>query len=318
MRRGAGNRRVRSDVRARMNPDQPFDDADEQPASVDLSAREQEDVERRRGAAARVVHEVIRQQGDEELRRPALSLMWSGIAGGIAISASLVGKSAMQTYLPDAEWRPLVASLGYSLGFLIVVLGRLQLFTESTLSAVIPIATHPTPRNLVRLGRLWGIVLLSNCLGTFIVALGMRYGLIGTSTGLSAMQETAREALAHEGWTGVAAAVPAGFLMAAIAWVLPSGRRQEFWIVLFFTYFISLGGFAHVVAGSAEVWMLVLAGELTLYAGVVTHILPVLLGNILGGTVLFAMLAHAGVRQELGERGDPDGTEPPVEDAVAP
>lgn len=278
---------------------------DEQPDDIDLSEREEEEVERRQAAAARVVHEVIRRQGDEELRRPALSLMWSGIAGGIAISASLVGKSAMQTYLPDAEWRPLVASLGYSLGFLIVVLGRLQLFTESTLSAVIPVAAHLTLGNLVRLARLWGIVLLANFAGTLFVAWGVRYGLIGTAEGLSAMQETAREALPHVGWTGVAAAVPAGFLMAAIAWVLPSGRRQEFWIVLFFTYFISLGGFAHVVAGSAEVWLLVLGGELGLADGILFHLLPVLFGNILGGTVLFALLAHAGVRQELG--GDDNG-----------
>lgn len=283
-----------------MTPGDPSSDGERESAGS-FSEREQADVERRQAAAARVVHEVIRRQGDEELRRPALSLMWSGLAGGIAISASLVGKSAMQTYLPDAEWRPLVASIGYSLGFLIVVLGRLQLFTESTLSAVIPVATHPTPKNLLRLLRLWSIVLLANCVGTFVVALGMRYGLIGTSAGLSAMQETAREALAHAGWTGVAAAVPAGFLMAAIAWVLPSGRRQEFWIVLFFTYFISLGGFAHVVAGSAEVWMLVLGGELGLASGILTHILPVLVGNIFGGTILFALLAHATVRQELGD-----------------
>lgn len=268
--------------------------------AVDLSEREQDEVERRQAAAARVVHEVIRRQGDEELRRPALSLMWSGVAGGIAISASLLGKSIIQAQLEPSEWRPLVSSFGYSLGFLIVVLGRLQLFTESTLSAVIPVATKASPRNLLRLARLWSIVLLANFAGTFVVAGGVQLGLIGTPEGLAAMHETAREALPHVGWAGVAAAVPAGFLMAAIAWVLPGGRRQEFWIVLFFTYFISLGGFAHVVAGSAEVWLLVMDGVVSPLDGVVRHILPVLLGNIIGGTVLFATLAHAGVRQELG------------------
>lgn len=282
--------------------EQSRDDEGEDEVPVDLSEREQEDVERRQSPAARVVHEIIRRQGDEELKRPALSLMWSGVAGGIAISASLLGKAAIQTHLPDAEWRPLVASVGYSLGFLIVVLGRLQLFTESTLSAVIPVATHPRPRNLMRLVRLWSIVFLANLAGTLAVALAVHFGLIGTERGAAAMMETAREALPHRGWAGAAAAVPAGFLMAAIAWVLPSGRRQEFWIVLFFTYFISLGGFAHVVAGSAEVWLLVLGGEVSAVDGVVRHILPVLAGNIIGGTVLFALLAHAGVRQELGER----------------
>lgn len=271
---------------------------------VDLSEQEQDEVQRRQAAAARVVHEVIRRQGDEELRRPALSLMWSGIAGGIAISASLMGKSVIQAQLEPSEWRPLVSSLGYSLGFLIVVLGRLQLFTESTLSAVIPVVTQPTARNLARLARLWSIVLLANFAGTLVVALGVHHGLIGTAEGWAAMRETAREALPHVGGAGVAAAVPAGFLMAAIAWVLPAGRRQEFWIVLFFTYFISLGGFAHVVAGSAEVWLLVLQGVVRPMDGLLRHILPVLAGNIIGGTVLFATLAHAGVRQELGGAGN--------------
>ena len=275
-------------------------DREEDDPGIELSEREEEEVERRQAAAARVVHEIIRRQGDEELRRPALSLMWSGIAGGIAISASLLGKSVIQSHLEPSDWRPLVSSLGYALGFVIVVLGRLQLFTESTLSAVIPVATHPTIRNLLRVTRLWIIVLLSNFAGTLVVTLSIHFGLVGTSDGIAAMRETAREALPHVGWAGAAAGVPAGFLMAAIAWVLPSGRQQEFWIVLFFTYFISLGEFAHVVAGSAEVWLLMLDGVVTPADGILLHIAPVLLGNIIGGTVLFALLAHAGVRQELG------------------
>ncbi len=46
--------------------------------------------------------------------------------------------------LPDAKWRPLVDSLGYSLGFLFVILGRQQLFTENTLTAILPLARRPT------------------------------------------------------------------------------------------------------------------------------------------------------------------------------
>ena len=272
---------------------------DDEDADVDLTEDERSDVRVRQAAPARVVHEVIRRQGDEELRRPSLSLMWSGLAGGVAITASLMGKALIQSHLPDVAWRPLVSSLGYALGFLIVVLGRLQLFTESTLSAVIPVATRPTLRNLARMAKLWVIVFLSNIAGTLAVALCIHYGLIGTAENAAAMNATAREALVHAGWAGVAAGVPAGFLMAAIAWVLPSGRRQEFWIVLFLTYFISLGAFAHVVAGSAELWLLMLSGELTPGGAVLERLLPVLAGNILGGTVLFALLAHAGVRQEL-------------------
>lgn len=275
------------------------DEEDAESPHVDLTRLEERDVEKRQAAAARVVHEVIRRQGDEELRRPALSLMWSGAAGGVAISSSLLGKSMLQAGLPDTPWRPLVDSLGYSLGFLIVVLGRLQLFTESTLSAVIPVVTSPTPRNVGRMLRLWSIVALSNFAGTFFIAACTHFRLIGNAADARAMLETAREVLPHVGWAGVTGGVPAGFLMASIAWVLPSARAQEFWIVLLFTYFISLGRFAHVVAGSADLWLLMLVGEVTPLAAVGSYLLPILVGNIIGGTVLFALLAHAGVRQEL-------------------
>jgi formate/nitrite transporter FocA (FNT family) len=266
---------------------------------VQLSETEEKQVEARKATASRVVHEVIRRQGDDELDRPAVSLMWSGLVGGIAISASLLGKSLFESHLPDAAWRPAVSSLGYALGFLVVILGRLQLFTESTLSAVIPVATKLTGGNLVRLLRLWSIVFLANMAGTLLVA-WLSYGQwIGTPETSAAMLETAREALKLQGWAGVRAGVPAGFLIAAVAWSLPAGRRQEFWIVLFFTYFISLGGFAHVVAGSCEAWLLWVAGQVALGDAVGGMILPALLGNVLGGTMMFALLAHAQVRQEL-------------------
>lgn len=229
---------------------------------IALDDAEEEQVEQRKATASRVVHEVIRRQGDDELDRPAVSLMWSGLVAGIAISASLLGKSLFEAHLPDAPWRSAVSSLGYALGFLIVILGRLQLFTESTLSAVIPVVTHFNGANLWRLARLWSIVFLANLAGTLLIAWMSSAQWIGTPETSAAMLATAHEALRHQGWAGVSAGIPAGFLVAAVAWSLPAGRRQEFLIVLFFTYFISFGGFAHVIAGSCEAWLLWLSGEI--------------------------------------------------------
>ena len=81
--------------------------------------------------------------------------------------------------------------------------------------------------------------------------------------------------------------------------VYPSARGQEFWIVLIFTYFIALGHFAHVVAGSGEAWLLAVAGETSFAHALFGIILPTLVGNIVGGTGLFALLAHAQVRAEI-------------------
>lgn len=274
-------------------------DRESRKKDIDLNAEEQATAAKRQPTSARILHEVIRRSGDEELDRPALSLLWSGMAGGVAISASLLGQALIESKLPDAPWRPLVASFGYTLGFLIVILGRLQLFTESTLSAVLPVATHPSLANLGRLLRLWGFVLGLNLIGTLMIATATQLSLIGAPEQRDAMLEVSRKLLEHDWLATLKLGVPAGFLIAAVPWILPVAQGQAFWIVLALTYFLALGGFAHVVAGSAEAWLLAVAGETTFAHAAFGLILPALIGNIIGGTGLFALLAHAQVRQEL-------------------
>lgn len=266
---------------------------------IDLSPEEGMQVRKLASADSYVVHEVIRRQGHGELRRPALALFWSGIAAGIAMASSVLGEGMLEAALPDTPWRPVLASFGYTVGFLIVILGRMQLFTESTLLATIPVATSPTWPNLLRLGRLWGIVFGANMIGTLFIMLLVGNHLIGFENHLEAMVELSRGLLAHTPGETLLGGIPAGFLLAAVAWSLPAGRGQEFWIILFFTYFVGLGGFAHVVAGSGEAWLLVVTGEASLQFAIFGFILPALAGNVIGGTLIFALLAHAQVSPEL-------------------
>lgn len=266
---------------------------------IDLDTEDRDSVVEHMGITAAIVHEVIRRQGDEELDRPAASLWWSGVAGGVAVSASILGHATMEHALPDTPWRPLVASFGYSLGFLIVILGRLQLFTETTLSAMIPVATHPSASNAGRMLRLWSIVFLANIVGTFLVAAVAESGLAGVAGQHDTMLALSRKLLERDALESLKAAIPAGFLIAAIPWTAPAARGQEFWIILLLTYFVALGEFGHVIAGSGEMWLLVLSGEASLGWGLGTFLLPTLIGNIIGGTALFAVLAHAQVAKEL-------------------
>jgi formate-nitrite transporter family protein len=277
-----------------------MDELEQREQDIDLTEAEREAVSKRQSANARVIHEVIRRHGDEEMERPTLSLVWSGLAGGVGISASVLGQSLLQEHLPDAPWTPLVASLGYTLGFLIVIMGRLQLFTESTLSAVLPVATHPTLKNVGRLLRFWSLVLAANLVGTLIIATLNEHELITSAAHRGAMLELSHHLLERDWLTTLKLGIPAGFLIAAVPWALPSARGQEFWIILILTYFIALGGFAHVVAGSGEAWLLALSGKTTYVNALFGIILPTLIGNIIGGTGLFALLAHAQVRPELG------------------
>jgi formate/nitrite transporter FocA (FNT family) len=279
-------------------------DSDEQAAkeaepSSTMSEGDKRAVGERGAGNAKVVHEVVRLQGDEELSRPIRSLLFSGFAAGVAICVSLMAEAFLQMRLPDAPWRELIVPLGYTVGFVIVILGNLQLFTETTVTAVLPLATHPTTRNVGRLLRLWLAVFVANMTGTFLVAALMASQIIIGPEQLRAALEVSRPILDHGFGTTLLLAMPAGFLIASIAWILPNARGSEFWVIMLITYVIALGKFSHVVAGAGEAWLLMLAGEASILRATAGFILPALIGNIIGGTGLFAVVAHGQVRDEI-------------------
>jgi formate/nitrite transporter FocA (FNT family) len=268
---------------------------------ADRDSAERGEIEDRSAPRATVVHEAVRKQGKEELSRPAGSLFWSGVAAGIAITASIIAQGALHHKLPaEMASRTLVSQLGYPLGFLIVILGRLQLFTEQTIVTVLPLVTRPSGRALAATARLWGIVLLGNMVGTGAAAAINTYGHLVSGELLSAMVAVSRESLLHRTPSEVLLqGIPAGFLIATVAWLRAASSGGEFWIVLTLTFAIVLGDFTHVVAGAAEAFLLLCVGEAGPGQVIGGMILPALVGNVIGGTGLFALLAHAQVRQEL-------------------
>jgi formate/nitrite transporter FocA (FNT family) len=180
-----------------------------------------------------------------------------------------------------------------------VVLGRMQLFTEQTVVAVLPVMTRPGWAKLGATARLWVIVFLANLLGACAAAaINMHLHLVSPPL-TSAMLEVSEALLHRTPIETLAQAVPAGFIVASIAWIRAGAEGGEFWIVLALTYAIALGDFAHVVAGSAEAFLLMFDGRIGIGQALGEIILPALVGNIIGGTGLFALLAHAQVRQEL-------------------
>src|SRR5690349_3079991 len=102
-----------------------------------ITESEAETVEERSRLPAPLIYEIVRRMGEEEMERPVTSLWWSGVAAGLSISFSLLAQAILQAHLPDTSWRPLLTSLGYPVGFLIVVLARQQLFTENTITPVL-------------------------------------------------------------------------------------------------------------------------------------------------------------------------------------
>ena len=271
----------------------------EKEPSGQLSDDEMGSVPEKKAESARVVHEAIRLQGQDELDRPILSLLLSAFAAGVGISVSVLAETFLKLRLPPAPAFELVSSLGYPVGFVIVILGNLQLFTEQTVAAVLPVATHPTPRNFARLARLWALVLAGNMLGTLLAAVLMAWQVILSAEQLAAATDLSARLLEHDFTRTLLLAMPAGFLVGSIAWIRPSANSGEFWIVTIITYVIAIGSFSHVVAGAVEAWLLWLTGHASLGWALGGFILPALIGNIIGGTGLFALLAHGQVRHEI-------------------
>ena len=233
------------------------------------------------------------------MERPLVSLWWSGVAAGLSISFSLLAEGILRAHLPDAPWRVLVVSLGYSVGFLIVVLGRQQLFTESNITVVLPVLKELTPHNVWRMSRLWVIVLVANLAGTLFAAAFSTYLPVVPPEAHEAMLAISREMGELSWWQMCFRGVTSGFLIAAMVWMLPTAESAKLPVITLMTWLIAVGGFTHVVAGSMEAYLLVLAGDWEWWRFVTSFFAPVLIGNMLGGTALFALISYAQVMEEI-------------------
>ncbi len=270
------------------------------PEEVDLDRDEERQVGRYENVPSHVIYEAIRREGEHELSRPFNALWWSGVAAGLAISMSVLCKGFLASVLPDAEWAAGVTNLGYTVGFLVVILGRMQLFTENTITPILPLFLDPSRTNFLQTARLWGIVFAANLVGCGAAAVVLAHGHILPEARFEGILAVSRHyadgtALEHFAW-----AIPAGFIIAALVWILPrmEGAGEVLMIVIL-TYAIGLGGMSHVVAGSTELFILVARGELGLGMALVAGVLPALAGNVLGGTGIFAALTYAQVRDEI-------------------
>jgi formate/nitrite transporter FocA (FNT family) len=264
-----------------------------------IARHEVEDIEERSSPRAPVIYEIVRKHGEEEMVRPIISLWWSGVAAGLSISFSLLAQALLQMHLPDEPWRPLVSSFGYSIGFLIVVLARQQLFTENTITAVLPVLAEPTLVNIGRLARLWGIVLLANITGTLFAAGFCTFTPVIEPDLRAGMIDISRHMMENDWSEMFFKAISAGFLIAAMVWLVPSADGAQFHVITLMTYLIALGGFTHIVAGSAEAFLLVINGHLTVWTMITDFTVPVLLGNVFGGTALFALISYAQIMKEI-------------------
>src|SRR5215217_2840097 len=208
----------------------------------ELEEKEKRKADEEESLNASITYEVVRREGEKELERSPQALAWSGLAAGLSMGFILIAEGLLRSHLPDASWRPLIAKLGYSFGFLIVILGSQQLFTENTLTPIVPLLSDKTRKTLRNVLRLWSAVFVANILGTLLFGLALgRLAVVEPQT-QRVLSDLAREAMQYDVPTTLLRAVYAGWLIALLVWMLPGAERSKLAVIVLMTWLIGAGG----------------------------------------------------------------------------
>jgi formate-nitrite transporter family protein len=246
------------------------------------------------------IYEQVSRNARHELERSVMGLAISGLAGGITMGLTALSTSIVIAQLGQSPTARFIADLLYPIGFIAVILGRAQLFTENTLYPVALMLAER--RHGWKTLRLWAIVLPSNILGAFLFALlAVRTGALRPEfvtamarLGLDAAGVTA----SHVFWSGVIG----GWIIALVAWLVSGSHSITGSVMLIglLTFVVGLGGFAHCIATSGEILAAILDHQLTI-SRYFAWLAPATLGNICGGVLLVTLLEYGQVKG--GEEG---------------
>lgn len=230
-----------------------------------------------------------------ELKRSISKLVFSGIAGGLTMGLTGLAVASFHSMIGNGGWRDLVSFLGYPIGFIAVIIGRAQLFTENTLYPVVLVLDEH--RYLWKMLRLWCVVYAANIFGAWIFAiLASKSGALHAEilSQLIALGVAASGgAFSNLFWSGVVG----GWLIALVAWTVTASHWTigQLTMVYMFTLIVGVGHFAHCVASSCEILTAVGSGSIPV-GHYLKWLLPATLGNICGGVVIVSLLNYGQVR----------------------
>lgn len=277
-------------------------------AGTPIAEHEVKQVEARQRPRSAVIFETIRREGEDEYERSTASLWWSSVAAGGSMSFSMITMGVIQAHLPAGAgaWTHLVSSFGYTIGFLIVILGRQQLFTENTLTPLLPFFYSPTRWRLRQLARLWAVIFAGNIVAAVAAAALVAFSGAFDAGTLASFDTLARTSTHASFGVLFAKAVFAGWVIALMVWLLPLAENAAFFVIIILTYVIAAGEFAHVIAGSVEAAYGAWRGAIS-WSDALAFLVPTLLGNCVGGVAFVAAISSAEIASErasLGRRSD--------------
>lgn len=260
-----------------------------------LGSNEKRDARRREAPSAAVVYEAIRNEAESELSRPLLGLGWSALAAGLSMGFSLIAQALLYSYTPDARWTPIISSFGYSIGFLFVILGRQQLFTENTLTPVLEVLRVRSLSVIGKTLNLWLVVLLCNMVGVAIFAFALSYFDVLDPKIDEALKTISTREYGHPFGTVFVRAIFAGWLVALMLWLMPFAESARVGVIILVSYVIGLAHFPHIIAGSVPALYAVFNSSHSFLEFLVSFFTPTLLGNTIGGVMMVAAVNYAQV-----------------------
>ena len=249
------------------------------------------------------IHENIRAPAEEELERPASSLLFSSLAAGMLIGFTFLSSAFVSHYAPESIAHPL-ASAAYPLGFIFVIMGRSELFTENTLEPIIPLLHKRNAETLRKMLRMWGLLIVGNLVGALIFA-----WLIGDTNMVESSLQPTMQKVAAESTSGgfgevFYKAIFGGWLIALLAWLLAStiDSIAQLFLIWATTVPIAAFHFRHSIAGSVEAFYRAVTGTAGWGEMLGGFVVPALIGNAVGGVLLVALFNYAQVAEEHHEK----------------
>ena len=235
-------------------------------------------------------------RADEEFSQPRRLLFFSGLAAGLITSVSFLSRATLAATLGDAE-PGLVANLLYPVGFIFIVMGRYQLFTETTLTPVTLVITRLA--SLPRLLMIWGVVFFANVLGAAIAAYFLAHtGTLDPDAAAVALR-MADHALEVPWQDLFAKGIIAGWLVAGMVWLVHAVRDGMARLLLIYLLMFTIPStdLFHCIIGSCETFYALFSGTASLLDVLWGFLTPVTLGNTVGGVLLVALLNFAQTRE---------------------
>ena len=250
-------------------------------------------------------------EGKRRLDRGSAALVATGIVGGfdvlVGILVLCVGIGALGAVMPY-DPAHLIASLFFGIAFVLVVLGRSELFTENFL---IPVSAVLERRSgVLSLGRLWLLTLLGNLVALIVLAwVFSRAGIIPPET-RTAAGKLANTIVDRDVGPALLSAIVAGIVMTTFTWMAAAAESDIARVVvaLLIGFALIAPSLNHSVVGFGELAFGIAADETHATVGQAGyHVAIAIAGNLIGGLLFVGAARLVQVRGEPNSEGGPGG-----------